>query len=428
MADDTQEKPAASERNTEVSESSAQSQEREATDRLREDANIASAPQASAGELNRQTRPSQNGAVEHSQGQVTALSFDNSIYNNEQASGKDVTLAFQNASSEINVKSITNQPHAITAAPETAQKDAQKDAASSHASTTTDAHGNTTHTDANGNTTVTSFDGRQITYTGADGRGYIRTITDNGYEEVRFGPNARDNYNVRRENNPNGGYSDHYSFSDSARNHRRDVTADGRVTVTDAAGVKIHFRGGSAEFQERVLNTYLDLPLGDRERLQRLGASVIIADQVKDFYKHPLRPEVQGLYDHRGTRAIIIGANDGRGQAVTDPEWLLRHEVGHAIDHSYGALLSRDSLNSRLREFQRSLSDDVRNLGPDWEAVYSRYLRNPFHSEYGHAELFADIYAALNTPNPTALQQRLIGHFPQVTALIRLRLRQLRGS
>lgn len=376
-------------------ESPFDSEERLATERFRDEFNAESKSSRTSSEIAEQAS---NGTPEQHSGQPQFLTFDNSIFGQSKENSK------VSATQRIETPQIHAQPTAE--------------------STSTDSHGNLTHVDAQGNTTVTSFDGSVVTYTGADGRGFVRIHTDRGWTQTNFGSSPQDNYSIERTYGTDGSYSERYTYADSTRNHTRDVDSEGRVVVTDATGLRIRLTGGSPEFQERALNQILDTPLADRQRLQRLGATIHIVDQPRDVTEAARRipPGAQGFYDHAGSRAIIIGEYNARGVRETDPEQQTRHEIGHALDHSFGSPFSRTALSADSNYLRDLLDEDAANLSDLWMVVYESYLapQNPFRN--GRAELFADLYAAIRSPIPTERHLQLLRHFPRLVAQIRTML------
>lgn len=410
----------ASERSSESSaDSSLSVQEGQATERFRDEILSARNNQHAADEPDTTQRTYALKATEQLKGQSTFLTFDNSIFadQNRLAPGglQEDQSQLQTSSYEQDQLGDTNNAH---------DKARTKPETNPTKTETRDAHGNITHIDAQGNTTVISFDGNTVTYTGADGRGYVRVHTDRGWTQTNFGPSAHDNYSIERTYGRNGAYSDRYTYADNTRNHTRDVDSEGRVVVTDAAGLQIRLTGGSPEFQERALNQILDTPLVDRQRLQRLGATIHIVDQPRDVTEAARRipPGAQGFYDHAGSRAIIIGEYNARGVRETDPEQQTRHEIGHALDHSFGSPFSRTSLSADSNYLRDLLDEDAARLSDDWRFVYESYLApsNPFRN--GRAELFADLYAAIRAQLPTERHLQLLSHFPRLVAQIRLML------
>lgn len=376
----TEEKKDSKAKDFENSDSSQETVESQAADRFREESDLRSdsSMQTERSSL-RPQRTTEAGAVEEVNGKVSSLSFDNSIY-------ADSSLG--------------------SAADSSAAKK--------------ESEANTTHTDEQGNTSTTNADGT-VTYMGADGRGYVRRLTGNGFVEQRFGPNPRDNFDVRREYNSSGGYSDHYTYPDGTRDHRRDVSQDGSVLVTDAAGLRIRLQGGSAEFQQRALDQLLDLPLSHRERLHSMGLSVVLADRVNDVVPGH-RPTVSGVY-HRPTRQIVVGEFNGRGER-TDPEYVMRHEVGHAIDHAFSSPRPGDeTLATYSAAFRGALMRDWHNMSETYRQVYSEYFRIAA-PHFGPAELFAHLYARLHEPLSSS-NQTLFNLFPNVRAFMQRRLDRL---
>ncbi|MBX9572136.1 MAG: hypothetical protein K2X77_24800 [Candidatus Obscuribacterales bacterium] len=434
----TEEKTSKHERSSEsASESSSESQLSQASERFLNELNIESSRPA-AGQIEGLQRTREENGVEHANGQVHALSFDDSIFAGHTQTGRAHATDIQNNVTAKEISASTDSlgnsgtiaerglaPRAEQGEKTGTQHDgghAPESPTRRSETTTTDSHGNVTTVDAQGNTTVTSRDGNMVTYTGADGRGWIRVHSDRGFTQTHFGPSPRDNYSIERTYGRDGAYSDRYTYADSSRNHTREVDREGRVVVTDATGLRIRLDGGSPEFQERVLNQILDLPLADRQRLRSLGATVHVVDRPSDANIRRRIPEgAQGFYDHIDTRAIIIGERSGRGLETSDPEWLTRHEIGHALDHSFGSPFSRTALSADSNAFRDALKEDELKMDDLTRAVYDRYFNiSPF--THGPAELFADIYAAMQSANPTARERELLAAFPSLAAQIRRRL------
>lgn len=108
-----------------------------------------------------------------------------------------------------------------------------------------------TITDSQGNRTTTSGDNKTVTYSGADGRGFVRHIDDKGgFTETHTGQNQADNYklsgdgkgnNVETRDLGNGNTRElHTSKDDPTKNFTKDTHPDGSTDVTDAQGHHTH--------------------------------------------------------------------------------------------------------------------------------------------------------------------------------------------
>jgi hypothetical protein len=113
---------------------------------------------------------------------------------------------------------------------------------------TTNADKSITTTDAQGNKTVTSADKKTKTYTGADGKGYVRNENNNGFSETHTGPKPEDNFSIdhREDGKGNvrnvrddgrGNTVETRNFPNSKDNFVMETNADKSTKLTDSKGV-----------------------------------------------------------------------------------------------------------------------------------------------------------------------------------------------
>ena len=396
---ENQHTPEKSKANNESPETHSESGESVASDRFRDE--FQQAQTSETPNPNHSVRSYEANAVEQRDGAVIALTFDDSVFGDSRKSHQDFSL-----NSKTTTETTPEMPH--------------------HASFT-DAEGNSVVTDAQGNITITSADGNRITHFGADGRGYERTVTANGYVENHFGQNPRDNYQIERtmDHNGPGAFTETYRSADGLRDYTRVVGQDGRAVVTDnTTGLRIELRGGSPAFQERVLNQLLELPQSHRQRLRDNNINIAVVSRPVDARvqrDYAGRPTLGGLYDVY-SRTVVIGEHNNAGERIFNPERLTRHEIGHALDHTMGPWYSRTGLDSSRADFQRAFEADRANMSDDDAAVNSGIfnLANP------QAEVLADIYAGLTTSDPGERLLSIMRAFPRFTEILRQRLAALR--
>lgn len=106
----------------------------------------------------------------------------------------------------------------------------------------------TTITDAQGNKTQTSGDKKTTTYTGADGKGYVRNENSSGFSETHTGPKPEDNFSIDHKDDGQGNVRnlrddgkgntfETRKFPDSKNDYVKETNADKSTKTTDSKGV-----------------------------------------------------------------------------------------------------------------------------------------------------------------------------------------------
>ena len=203
----------------------------------------------------------------------------------------------------------------------------------------------------------------------------------------------------------------------------REIGRDGVETLIDQSGLRIQLRGGSPEFQERMLRELRRLPLAERRLLADANARVAIVTRISDIDPRLAHEQPRGWPAGRTwddvdggfiaeQNLVIIAEKTRRGRNERG-EFVLRHEAGHAVDSAL-----RDI--SRSPEFQRAYERDVQNLTPEQRRAFTYLLQR---NGAGAEELFADLYAAVN--GSAAERDRYLRAFPNTAAIV---IRELQNN
>jgi hypothetical protein len=128
------------------------------------------------------------------------------------------------------------------------EKHTFKDSPNNNFTKETHADKSTTVTDAQGNKTVKSGDQKTTTYSGADGKGYVRNDNNSGFSETHTGPKPEDNFSVDHRDDGKGNIRnlrddgkgntvETRKFPDSKNDYVKETSSDKSTKLSDSKGV-----------------------------------------------------------------------------------------------------------------------------------------------------------------------------------------------
>lgn len=193
-------------------------------------------------------------------------------------------------------------------------------------------------------------------------------------------------------------------------------------------GIKIKYLGHPSEdLRAIVLGNLFTLSERDAERLASFGVTVSVVSWIHNLdntleHKCPRGwaagktwNDADGIYMSGSKIAAVAElTNAGKSKRGAAVLW---HELGHAIDHSLGWY-------SHTSAFEGAYNDDVSNLNNQQKEQHTYFLQPELA---GKEEVFAEIYAALNTPRPGEIHT-ILQLFPQSMLQLLYRLQQPENS
>lgn len=433
--EDTEEK--VSNKSNDKIDSRDNSSEVESSDKLRQDADLSS-PKSSANsdsKSEKDNRSSEPNAIETKNGRVEALFFDNSIYSNK--SGFKEADSYQNdkwgkeKSSSQNLKGAdkADQSTAKAAAADSKSRDLNNPPEGQAKSATVSEAPNKELDPKAQSSEIAPRDAS--TQQKPQDSGADRQDTSNDRKPQANETDRRDAPNKQAPEDQNGRPANDRTAEQQKRlddyikekGYTREVGPDGKVTLTDKAGLKIELKSGSPEFQERMLREIEKIPENERRLLAQSGHKISVVEKVTDADPSLANQQPRGWPPGRtwddadgayiGGQKNIVVAERTRSGPSNRAEGVLKHEVGHAID------VALDNF-SQSKEFKEAYEKDLAKLTPEQRKYYSYFLQP---NNAGAQEAFADIYGAINgsSANPSETQ-RILQDFPHLAAAIRQRL------
>jgi hypothetical protein len=153
----------------------------------------------------------------------------------------------------------------------------------------------------------------------------------------------------------------------------------------------------SADFTNKVNDTYNALPQNVRDSLAKDGVKVVPTDKVTDVMPElkGQKPrgwppgsswdDVDGAYDTTGKRIIVAQRQNSSKPYTNDVAGLTRHETGHAVDRL-------NNLSSQTN-FTSAYTREAGNVpAPDKQAL-DYFLQS---GDAGREETFAETFAVIN--------------------------------
>ncbi|MDZ4832748.1 MAG: LysM peptidoglycan-binding domain-containing protein [Candidatus Melainabacteria bacterium] len=196
-----------------------------------------------------------------------------------------------------------------------------------------------------------------------------------------------------------------------------------QVAPMDGPKVQVENRGATPEFHAKMQKEVDQLPAGVRRLLDANQTKIVVGDKVSGVYPElaGVQPRgwppgstwdnADGLYSPDDKTAVVTErrVDDGKDVKNERSEGVMKHEIGHAVDHAMGNF-------SQNPEFQKEYDKDVAALSPaDRRAV--QYLLQPGNA--GKSETFAEVFGALNGSSANPSQTRdILRQFPNVAALM----------
>lgn len=189
-------------------------------------------------------------------------------------------------------------------------------------------------------------------------------------------------------------------------------------------GIKIKYFGSpSLKLRAIILGNLYTLQERDALRLEKFGTTVAIAGWIRDFDPTLATAQPRGWAEGKtwndsdgGYMAVkktaVVAENTTKGISQRCA-FVLWHELGHALDHALGNYSHSTAFNSAYQ-------DDCRDLDAQQQKELAYFLQE---DNAGKEEVFAEIYGALNTPQPGKAHQ-ILDLFPQSMLQILFRLQQ----
>ena len=189
-------------------------------------------------------------------------------------------------------------------------------------------------------------------------------------------------------------------------------------------GIKIKYRGHpSNELRAIILGNLFTLQERDALRLEKFGTTVAIVGWIRDFDASLATEQPRGWAEgktwndsdggyisRKKTAVVAENTTAGKSQRSAFVFW---HELGHAIDHALGNY-------SHSAAFDSAYRDDCDGLSEEERDSQSYFLQD---GNAGKEEVFAEIYAALNTPHPGKVH-KILDFFPECMLQLLFRLQQ----
>lgn len=271
--------------------------------------------------------------------------------------------------------------------------------------------------------TTTSGDGNTIKFEGKDGKGSTEVRSENGFVRTHTGPKPEDNWSVERKKDGKGGYSEEYKFSDSNKNYKKDVNADGKAVVTDSTGLQTELHKASEQFREKMLGEVQKIPVEERKRLADAGYKIAVVNKISDVApslaneRPPGWPEGKTWNDvdgaHMANRKLVVVAENTNSGPSRRGEGVLKQGIGAAMNQAVGKY-------SESEDFKVAYQGDVTTMRTADRTKHSFLLQN---GSVGREVTFANVYGAINgaSSNPEQTQM-VLKDFPRVANCIKRRL------
>ncbi len=274
----------------------------------------------------------------------------------------------------------------------------------------------TVTTDGKGTTEV-SGDGKTTTFKGNDGTSYTRTKTgDKDYTEKHDGPSPEDEYSVDHSEK-DGATKDKFSYSDASKDYSKEVSSNGKTTLTDSVGLKASMISGSKEFQDKTWKDIESLPANERKAMADKGIHYNVAGIMSDIDPKYATEHPRGWPDNKTWNDAEGGYDSSRKQVNLAERTnagpshrlggVLRHESGHAVDDALGQPSHSD-------EFDKAYQQDAGKIKNPFQMTYLRQ-----QGDAGKEETFAEVYGALrgSSANPSQTQE-ILNTFPEVAKVV----------
>jgi hypothetical protein len=190
--------------------------------------------------------------------------------------------------------------------------------------------------------------------------------------------------------------------------------------------IEVENRGASPEFRDRIQREVDKLSPGVRRLLEANGSKIIVGERMSGVYPElaGVRPRgwppgatwdnADGLYNAEEKTVVATEhrVELGSGQTVNNDraQGVIRHEVGHAVDHALGGFSQTD-------EFKQAYDRDVALMTPEQKARRQYLLQD---GNAGKSEAFAEVFGAINgsSGNPSETQD-ILRQFPSLVELLR---------
>ena len=195
----------------------------------------------------------------------------------------------------------------------------------------------------------------------------------------------------------------------------------------DGPKVQVENRGATPEFQAKMQKEVDQLPAGVRRLLDANGTKIVVGDKISGVYPElaGVQPRgwppgstwdnADGMYSPSDKTTVITEhrVDDGKTVKNERAEGVVKHEVGHAVDHAMGNFSQSD-------EFKAAYDKDVAALSPADRAKLA-YLLQPGNA--GKSETFAEVFGAMHgsSANPSETAETL-RQFPSVAALLQRKI------
>jgi len=165
----------------------------------------------------------------------------------------------------------------------------------------------------------------------------------------------------------------------------------------------------SADFTNKVNDTYNALPQNVRDSLAKDGVQVIATDKVTDVMPElkGQKPrgwppgsswdDVDGAYDTTGKRIIVAQRQNSSKPYTNDVAGLTRHETGHAVDRL-------NNLSAHL-DFTTAYTREVGTVPAADKQTLDYFLQT---GDAGREETFAETFAIINGGATTTYREFLL--------------------
>ncbi len=176
----------------------------------------------------------------------------------------------------------------------------------------------------------------------------------------------------------------------------------------------------SADFSNRVNDTYNGLPQNVRDALAKDGVKVVPTDKVTDIMPELAgqKPrgwppgsswdDVDGAYDIGGKRIIVAQRQSSPTPTTNDIAGLTRHETGHAVDHLH-------NFSSRA-DFQTAYDREVAVVPTADTQPLDYFLQK---GDAGREETFAETFAITNGGATAPIRETLMKKdFPDTIKIV----------